>query len=144
MNEIKTIKGTIMRLYGNNALSLSLGGYGNNKIFSQFGGLDVEVDEGDIVEFKYTEKQKDGKVYNNIVAGSVSVVNKGFKDVTHQYSQEGSQSSTPFPLDTNTLIVRQNVLNRAIDLVNHGKIELDKWEEWANRFELWVNREVKE
>lgn len=71
------ISGTIKKLYLPNSLILESG-----KRFSQYGGLPAGLKIGDIVEFKFTEKEQGGVVYNNIAAGSLKV--------THPSVSEGA------------------------------------------------------
>lgn len=148
----KTIKGTVVKKYGANAIMLNLDGYGNNKMFSQYGGIDVPLEEGHLVEFEYTEKEKDGKIYNNIVAGTMKVVGMKPKDISSNYSQGSSaktvnseSGSTPSSPDRDTLIVRQTAVKSACDIMIWSK-ELTPKENLDNilwlsaEFEKWVNR----
>jgi len=85
------IKGTIKKMYGNNAITLEVNGV--NKIFSQYKGIDTPVSIGDVVEFDYNEREKEGKVYNNIVPRSVKVLNK---QINPTAQHQGENISSPY------------------------------------------------
>lgn len=135
---MKDYKGIVSMIWGNNAIAI---GDGDKRMsFSQYGGLDFPVDKGDEVEFKYNEKAKEGKIYNNIVAGSLKLIRKAPKDVTSQF--ETKQSN-----DRDVLIVRQSCLKSAVklykDIVHEGISPAGTKElvlGWAEEFEKWVFR----
>lgn len=127
--------GIIKKLYMPNAFTLDAGG-----MYSLYGGLPEVLVEGMHVEFAYKQKEKDGKVYNNIIDGSLEWKHMP-KDVSKNYSQEPGLSSLK-ALDKDTLIVRQSCLKAAIeygnDLPKEDVIKL------AEEFERWVFRSPHE
>ena len=129
------VKDVIEKLYGDNAVKIK------GKIYSQYGGLDSDVREGDYVKFKFTTKEKDGKVYNNIIAGSLEIIQKP-KQMTEQQYNQSQEVIKPFPLDKDTLIVRQSCLKSAVEMVTtHPTYKDTNVLELAENFEKWVNRD---
>lgn len=146
----KTIKGTVAKKYGDNAIMLNFGGYGNNKMFSQYGGIDVPLEEGSIVELEYTEKEKDGKIYNNIVPGTTKVVGMKPKDISSNYSQQSSSPAVDRDAQfrTPTQLTRIDCLKAAVEYIVLVDKELRDISgvhvtKIAEDFEKWVNRDGK-
>lgn len=143
MTTHKTVQGTVVKRYGTNAVKINCGGYGKDMLLSQYGGIDTDVQEGQVIEMAYTEKVKDDKTYNNIVAGSIRVLSPFKpKDITNEYTQAEDLLLLPSSLNKDTLIVRQSCLKAAVEMVCHaeayktGVNVLDL----AKNFEEWVFR----
>jgi len=99
-NEIKTTSGKIIKYISDSCIAV--GTDRDNTLYSQFGGIEEIFAEGDFIEFSFKTKEKYGRFYNNIIQGSMIKKEMPAKII---------------PLDTNTLIVRQNSLSHATALV---------------------------
>src|SRR3990167_1227537 len=133
MTDFLTGKGIIGKMFMPNAFSLRGGG-----MFSLYGGLPIGLSEGANIEFKYKTKEKDGKVYNNIVDGSIVMAPSQDKVLPP------SSSSPDRDALRQTWIVRQNCKDSAIDVVKAFPLPetIDEAKkkilELAEEFEKWV------
>ena len=132
MNSVEMI-GVIDKIEGENRLKLKSG-----FLASEYGGFSVPVKYGDEVKFQYTTKEKLGRVYNNIVNGSLEILKSAPKDITPQYEKKnGSEWRTP------KQIIRSECLKCAVEMVcgaeayKTGVNVLDL----AGNFEKWVTGE---
>lgn len=134
MSELLTMQGKIKSFVTDNCIALLEGG-----LFSLYGGIPTEFNTYDTVRFAYKKKEKDGRVYNNIVEGSMELVAPAPqlpKDITQDYSQE--YPAIPKMTDKDTLIVRQSCLKAAVELQQITSKEAVV--ELAEYFEKWVFR----
>ena len=137
MSETLTAKGTVKKIYGKNAMII------DGTTYSQYGGLDPMPSINDVVEFKFKTKEQDGKVYNNVISGSLAITAKSPKDVTESYSAGDASSKNHFSPAREKSIIRQSCLKAAVEMVCHAKAYQEGVNvlELAENFEKWVNRE---
>lgn len=140
MMELFNKQGKIKKFLSDACIELVEGG-----LYSLYGGIDLQFKEHDVVRFTFKKKDKDGKIYNNIVDGSMELVDSP-KDITEQYSQ-GSQVMLPRHPDKDTLIVRQSCLKAAVEIIGKfafeegKKITSEEITNLAEEFESWVFRD---
>ena len=138
--ELFNRQGKIKKFISDNCIELVEGG-----LYSLYSGIDEKFKIYDIVKFVYRVNEKDGRKYNNIVDGSMELIQSIPKDITEQYIPVQVKHSPP---DRDALIVRQSCLKAAVELAGQfSSAMLSPGEKkkliisYAEEFEKWVFRQ---
>ncbi len=138
MNELYEMEGKIWSFVTASCMEISKKG-----LFSLYGGLPAKLQTGMYVHFQYRKKQVNGKTYNNIVEGSIEIIDSP-KDISEQYSQDEEVAPNNPHSDTNIMIARQVALKCAEDFVSKlSKSETVSPDELVTNI-LWYARKFEE